>query len=137
MRIFLYFADIVWVSFMLYLGTSPSPLGASIAPEGSDSYLGHFGTNVVLAALIYLSASVRTPSIRTRIRTSAIAVGGAISLGTAIEGLQILIPERSAEASDILFNAAGAVTGVSMLFILHLLTRRWHRPALSLSQWFP
>ena len=122
MRIFVYFAAIVWVGFMLYLGTSPSPLGTFSAPNGSDSYLGHFGTSFVLSALIYLSASVTTPSIRTRIRTLAIAVGGAISLGIAIEGLQILVPERSAEASDILFNAGGAVTGASMLFILHRVT---------------
>ena len=65
-----------------------------------------------MGALVYSTA--RAVGTRTSLRpyTAALAITLSIAIGLSLESIQVLLPERGVEASDVLFGASGAVVGV-------------------------
>jgi hypothetical protein len=90
--------------------------GKAISP------LGHFGSHLVLGALLYLLVSA-DPSSRLR-RTVAVAAAVAFSvmLGAGIEVLQFLLTEtRTAQVWDFIADTTGSVVGAAAVFNLEQL----------------
>ena len=83
---------------------------SNLAYDAVES-MAHCGMHLVLAAMIYVIASSRASKQALRIRTLGIAIGGTVAIGLGLEGLQLFLPGRSVEASDVLFGAFGATIG--------------------------
>lgn len=91
----------VWITFVLYASLVPVDLDAVDVPMIDK--LMHFlihAASVLLAALAFPQA-----------RAFAIALGGLLLFGPAIELLQGLTPHRSASLADQLANSLGFVCG--------------------------
>lgn len=117
-HIFTLMVTLAWVGFVFYLGTLPRTPGVPAVPSDLESLFSHFGAYLMLAVLVYILASSGSPGLLSRLRALAIAIGVAVALGVALEGVQSLLPERAAEPSDVVADVAGAVTGAVGMFVL-------------------
>ena len=73
--------------------------------------LGHYIPFLVMGALVYSAgAGVTRSSLRPY--TAVVAITLSIAMGLGLESIQVLLPERGVEASDVLFGATGAIVGV-------------------------
>jgi VanZ family protein len=118
-RLFTLMVTLAWVGFVFYLGTLPRTPGVPAVPSDLESLFSHFGAYLMLAALVYiLASSSGSPSLLSRVRAAAVAIGIAVVMGVALEGVQSLLPERAAQVSDVVVDVAGAVTGAVGIFIL-------------------
>ncbi len=111
-------ATILWVGFMFYV-TGAIPKLPEVSNLGYDAVesMAHYGTHLVLAAMIYVIASPRTSKQAPRIRALGLAIGGTVAIGLGLEGLQLVLPGRSVEVSDVLFGAFGATIGAWAAFL--------------------
>ncbi len=80
--------------------------------------MAHFATHFGLAGLVYLSAHIQPVVLLGRLRLIGIAFGFSSALGLGLEGLQGLLPERAAQASDAFLDVAGAFAGAATAFTL-------------------
>ena len=113
---------LAWVGCLFYLILVPNLVSRLPRIPGLDldsvSFLGHFGTGIVLGALIYLMASSGRLNVFGRARAVVAAAGVTAALGLGFEGLQLLIPDRGGQLSDVLFTLAGASVGAAIIFTL-------------------
>ena len=116
-RFFTLLAIIAWVGILFFLGSVfQRPGGPELAEELVEP-IGHYVTHFVLAVLIYRFASSATSDPANRVRAAAIAIIATLTVGISLEVLQLFLPERGAEVSDILSDAVGAVSGTAMFFL--------------------
>lgn len=116
-RTFVALVALSWVGLVFYLGTVRNLPNVPWASSGTTASLGHFATHAVLASLIYLIIVANTQTHRRRVFAIAIAFGLTVLVGLTLEVVQFFVPYRAAEASDILFDAFGALTGALAVFI--------------------
>lgn len=106
-----------WVGFLLYLGAVPGlPEELSSTRLAVSTPLGHYGSHVMLGALLYLSFSTPGLGLSHCGRAVILAVLATIAIGAGIEGVQLFIPSRASEAADIVANSLGGATGAALLF---------------------
>lgn len=108
---------VVWSGFVLYLGSVSRLPRVPLVSEESEASLGHFGTHLVLGALLYMLFSPAVGSRVLRLRAAALAMCATLALGVSIEIVQFFVPERSPQSSDIGYDALGALTGVLALLV--------------------
>ena len=103
----------------MFFVTGAIPKFPEVSNLGSKAVesIAHYGTHLVLAAMIYLIASSRTSKLALRIRALGIAAGVTVVIGLGLEGLQLFLPGRSVEVSDVLFGALGATIGACAAFL--------------------
>ena len=94
-------ATLAWVGVLFYLASMSRLPQAPLVDARDTAQLGHFGTHLVLAALVYLTVSPRQANLRGGLRSAIIAVGFSLVLGLVLEGIQLFLPDRSAEAADL------------------------------------
>ena len=118
-------ATVLWVGFMFYVTGAITKL-PEVSNLGFDAVepMAHYGTHLVLAAMIYVIARPRTSKQALRIRALGIAIGGTVAIGLGLEGLQLFLPGRSVEVSDVLFGAFGATIGACAAFLREQLGAR-------------
>ncbi len=111
-------ATVLWVGFMFYV-TGAVPKLPEVSNLGYDAVesMAHYGTHLVLSAMIYVIARPRTSKRALRISALGIAIGGTVAIGLSLEGLQLFLPGRSVEVSDVLFGAFGATIGAWAAFL--------------------
>jgi VanZ family protein len=102
-------ANFLYAGVLLGLGMAPS-LPAAGVPDTTAHALA-YGAQ---ASLLYIFL---LPS-QSRGTAAFLAALGAIVYGGVIEALQLVRPARSFEVADLAANAAGAVLGASLAFIL-------------------
>ena len=113
---------VAWTSFLFYLGSVPEPPeGLSAARAIVSAPLAHYGTHLVLAALLYMVVGRRSSNLRHGMRAAAIAILVTVGAGIALEVVQLFLEERSSEISDVVYDALGATTGVTLLLALERL----------------
>ncbi len=103
---------LLWAGFLVYLmGAIPQlPEMTTFHSETIES-LGHYIPFLVMGALVYSAgAGVTRSSLRPY--TAAVAITLSIAMGLGLESIQVLLPERGVEATDVLFGASGAIVGV-------------------------
>ena len=106
-----------WVGFLFYLGAVPSlPEGLSSTRLVVSTSLGHYGSHVMLGALLYLGFSTPLSGLSHCGRAAILAILATVAIGAGIEGLQLFIPSRASEVADIAANSLGGVTGASIVF---------------------
>lgn len=116
-RVFALLAIIAWVGILFFLGSVSWSLGGPEWAEELVEPIGHYVFHFVLAALIYRFTSSATSDPDSRVRAAAIAIIATLSIGLSLEVLQLFLPKRGAEVSDILSDAAGAVSGTAAFFL--------------------
>ncbi len=114
---------LAWVGCLFYLLLEPLPRIPGLEPD-LVSPVGHYGSSIVLSPLIYLLASTRAVDFPGRARAAAIAIAFSVALGIAFEILQLLVPGRGAQITDVLFAFAGATTGAQTILIFDQLNLR-------------
>lgn len=107
-----------WIVLLAYLaGAIPwIPQASAFASDAAGS-VSHYGTHLVLAALIYRVWTLKGSDSSGGLCAMAIAFGVTVSVGLALEGVQMFLPRQS-EVSDVLFGAVGAATGAWVAFLL-------------------
>ncbi len=108
---------VVWAGFVLYLGSVSRLPRVPLVSEESEASLGHFGTHLVLGALLYMLFSPAVGSRVPRLRAAALAMCATLALGVSIEIVQFFVPERTPQSSDIGYDALGALTGVLVFLV--------------------
>ncbi len=103
-------ALVAWLGLLLYLALLPD-LPQPLRRESITSPLAHFVTHLMLAGLVYLAAGNRATTPVKRVAIMALALGVSATWGLALEGVQSLFQERSAQVSDVLFDIGGAGAG--------------------------
>ena len=121
-RIFTVLIALGWIGFLFYLAGLPRLPYVPVVPMRAVSPLAHYGTFAVVASLVYLVVAPRPSYLAGRVRAVTIAVALSIALALALEGVQYLLPLRSPELNDLLYNAAGAGTGAIAMVALDQLT---------------
>jgi len=104
-------ALVAWLGLLLYLALLPDLPQPPVGRESITSSLAHFVTHLMLAALVYLAAGNRPTTPVKRVAIMALALGVSATWGLALEGVQSLLHERSAQVSDVLFDIGGAGAG--------------------------
>ncbi len=111
-------ATLAWISLLIYLAWLPRLPQLPTASESTLSPVAHFATHFGLAGLVYLSARIQPVGLLGRLRLIGIAVGFSSALGLGLEGLQLYLPDRAAQASDAFLNVTGALAGAVTAFTL-------------------
>ena len=88
------------------------------ASESTLSPFAHFATHFGLAGLVYLSARFQPVNPLEQLRLIGLAAGLSSALGLGLEGMQFILSDRSAQASDALLDVAGAIAGAATVFTL-------------------
>ena len=104
-------ALVAWLGLLLYLALLPDLPQPPVGRESITSPLAHFFTHLMLAAFVYLAAGNRPTTPVKRVAIMALALGVSATWGLALEGVQSLFQERSAQVSDVLFDIGGAGAG--------------------------
>ncbi len=65
-----------------------------------------------MGALVYSTSGALGTRSSLRPYTAVVAITLSIAIGLSLESIQVLLPERGVEASDVLFGATGAIVGV-------------------------
>ena len=132
-RIFIAIVTLVWAGFLGYLASVPWLPHMPFVPLRAVEPLAHYGTFFVLAGLAYLVASPKPSHLSGRVRTVAVVVAFSVVMALFLERLQLFFPARTLQLSDIIFNAAGAVTGAIAVFILDQLNVSRHSLSVAIS----
>lgn len=106
---------VAWMGFLAYLSLGrsyPPPIEGALAATGTTVL--HFGGYAVLAGVLAWA-------LRGRARPLIAAPGLAFAYGAVLEALQVVVPGRTAEWTDLGINLAGALTGT--LLLAHRLRR--------------
>ncbi len=114
-------AAIAWIVLLFYLALQPRLPQLPVGTQSSTSPWAHFGTHLVLAALVYLAAAGRPMSLMKRELVTGFAFAFSASLGTGLEALQSILPDRSGQISDLLLDIGGAGVGAALGLTLDFL----------------
>lgn len=93
---------VLWMGGLAWASLAPPPP----VPSGSDLWLHAVAYGILTLLLRYASAS------RGVVRSALLAAGVATAYGILLEGAQAALPYRTAEARDLLANAAGVAAAV-------------------------
>ena len=120
-QIFARLVTLAWIGLLFYLASLSRLPQLPLGPESTTSPFAHFAAHLVLAGMVYLSTAsgLTAPGKRVAVMAFAFAFSAVLALG--LEGLQVLLPDRGAQASDALLDIAGAGTGVVATAILYSL----------------
>ena len=110
--------SLAWVGCIFYLAVAPLPPDVPTLEPGSTASLGHYGTNLVFGGLVYLLIGRRSTDVAGLARDAVMSVGLVVLLGVVTEGVQLIVPERTASIADLLYDGAGAATGVVAVILL-------------------
>jgi VanZ family protein len=114
-------AAIVWSAVIVVFGVAPTHEAMNavgVRRETAITMIGHFIEYAVLASLLAVAFSPGGDLPRPRL-VAAFALAAA--LGLAIELVQIPLPYRECQASDVVVNALGAACGVGVARLVSLL----------------
>ena len=111
------FTTLCWLGLLVFLTTLPRTPYVPFVPTESLGSLAHFGTHLMLAALVYL-AMRRPAGLDARAGLALLALLSSAALGLAIEGIQSFLPTRDASQADFIFATAGAATGAAVVLLL-------------------
>ena len=104
---------LLWAGFLVYLmGAIPQLPEMTTFHSKTIESLGHYVPFLVMGALVYSAAGAVGTRSSLRPYTAAVAITLSIAMGLGLESIQVLLPERGVEASDVLFGASGAIVGV-------------------------
>lgn len=97
--------------------------------EDQATQVGHFVEFALLAALLDLWLTAQSPRRprRRRLAVASAAWLAAVAYGAAIEVVQLPLPYRDAQVSDLAIDAAGALAGLLALSAGRSLRRRGGR----------
>lgn len=125
-RSFVLVATVGWLGLLFYLlGAVPWLPQISDLASGPALPLGHYATHLVLGALVYWLVRPASGSPRGRLGAFTMAIGANLAIAVLLEGAQALLPERSSEATDVLFGLAGASTGAWAALLREQTDLRW------------
>ena len=113
-------ATLGWVGLLIYLAQLANLPIVPIVSDGTSYQLAHFGTHLMLVALVYLSIP-STTSRWPRVRAVTFALSVSVILGIGLESLQLLVPSRVFVTSDLVMDAAGAATGAGLVIVMRRL----------------
>ncbi len=113
-------AALGWIGLLTFLGQLDELPSVPIVSDGSASQLAHFGTHLMLVALVYL-AIPSSANRWQRARAVAFAFSVSVMLGIGLERLQSFVPSRAAMVTDIALDAAGAATGAALVIAVDYL----------------
>ena len=82
--------------------------------EGMATVVGHFLEYLVLGLVLTLALRSEPPRLPVMLVAGLLCVG----LGVAIELIQLALPYRSAQMSDVAVNAAGAAVGLLLVSLV-------------------
>ena len=114
-------ATIAWMALLFYLALQPRLPQLPVGTQSSTSPWAHFGTHLVLAALVYLATSSRPMSLVKRAAVTGFAFAFSAALGSGLEALQSILPDRSGQISDLLLDIGGAGVGAALGLTLDFL----------------
>jgi VanZ family protein len=107
---------ILWTLFIIAISSVPGSMGPS--PPGDSGfrwdYLEHFSGYFIFSALYILWRGDRDYSIRGGELVLMITISIAFSFATEI--LQIFIPGRTFNIIDVIYNLAGVITGILIVY---------------------
>ncbi|HET8679280.1 MAG TPA: VanZ family protein [bacterium] len=92
----------VWMAGMAWVSLLPGP---PLTP-GTDLWLHALAYGILTVLLRFATAS------RGTVQSALLAAGAAIAYGMFLEGVQAVLPYRTAEARDLLANAIGVAAAV-------------------------
>ncbi len=107
-------ATLGWIGLLIYLAQLAQLPSVPIVSDGMASQLAHFGTHLMLVALVYLSIPSSTNGWH-RARAVAFAFSVSVILGIGLESLQSFVPSRAFVVSDLALDTAGAATGAALV----------------------
>ena len=107
----------------------------TITPENHDSFalfirkaFGHFGLFVISGLLTSLAVFLGFTSFNNRkyLLMIIISFGVGLSIGILTEVIQLSVPGRSGEFTDVLIDFSGYILGFSIVFLIVFLVLRQH-----------
>ncbi len=107
----------MWVGFLAYLLLVADPPDFWFGDIGTVDGPGHFVGGVVTGAAAYLLLARRR-------RAVLLALGGSLALLVGLEFVQDRFTGRGYETSDVVLSVAGAVIGVGIAWLGHILLKR-------------
>jgi len=111
---------VLWMGGIFYLSQQSSPLGVDAG--ASRAALAHVVLFGGLATLLYWPLAARSAQFAWT--AMAISFALAVLYGVTDELHQAFVEGRVASETDLLFDAAGALAGVTAAALLRLLLRR-------------
>ena len=108
------FAAIAWTVVVVVFGLLPTHGVVHAVAAGHDSALAalaHFGEYAILAFVVTVALGGWPPSRCALLWAGVYAIG----LGALIELVQIPLPYRDGQLSDVVVNAAGAALGLALV----------------------
>jgi VanZ family protein len=116
-------AAIAWTAGVIVFGVLPTHDAVHALASGHDDALtsaAHFAEYAVLAFLVAVAFGGWPAAPRALLGAGAYAVG----LGALIEVVQVPLPYRDGQVSDVVVNAAGAALGVVLVSLAGRLRAR-------------
>jgi VanZ family protein len=107
-------AAIAWTVVVIVFGVLPTHGAVHAVAAGHDDLLtsaAHFVEYVVLAFVVAVAVD-GWPAVRRALVWAGVY---AVGLGALIELVQVPLPYRDGQLSDVMVNAAGAVLGVALV----------------------
>ena len=95
-------------------------LGIYLANLGSWFWMRNLLGNLVLLLPLGLLGPIAFPAVDRWLRVALVA----LFVSTAIELLQLAVPDRSADIDDVIVNVAGALLGYAILNLARLIAPR-------------
>ena len=116
-------AAVAWTAAVVVFGVLPTHDAVHAIAAGHDNALtsvAHFSEYAVLAVLVAVAAGGWPPAGRARLWAGVYAVG----LGALIEAVQVPLPYRDGQLSDVAMNAAGVAFGLVVVSLAGRLRAR-------------
>ena len=110
-----------WVIYLGYLSSIPRLLLIPSLPRSLVSPATHFVAYFILVTLIYMILTRHRPGPIGGFKSAIQAMAIAIAVGIAVEVMQSVLPERSAQLSDVVFNVAGTMAGLLAVLFLSVI----------------
>jgi len=110
-----------WVVYLVYLSSTPRLLLLPSLPRPLVSAAAHVIAYFILASLIHVALARSRPGLLGGLRSAVAAMVIATTIGITVEVLQAILPERSAQLSDVLFNVTGILLGLGAVVFLRVI----------------
>lgn len=111
---------IAWVVYLIYQSSTPRLLIIPALPRPMVSAAAHLAAHFILASLIFTALARSRPGLLGGLKSALAALAIATLIGAFAEGLQSVLPDRSAQVSDVLFDVAGALSGIAAVAFLRI-----------------
>ncbi len=108
----------LWIACFLYLASVRIVPDIPGLRHNDVNPLGHVIASLVFAVLAFLAIGGWEETRRRRLRAAALVIASTLALGIVIEVIQLRVPGRDAELSDVAFDLLGAILGVGLVLAL-------------------